>query len=277
MNLLKTLTLIIIFASASFAVFDSSFPDAVSSAMGDIPSSIGPGPNSLFEGEGIAAGGGYRRSFNYADFDELAGWASWSDSKFGRALLNVSSYSVPDISSETRFALGYSRHLFADIHTELDLAVKANLLSLSYGESTDGIDLGSTMGASFDFAARALIYDRTSVFILVDNLTATNLGVEGDIEVPRAVTGAIGYSPYTNTNMVFHVRREAGRDFTYGLGISAEPHEIITFRLGAATNPDRITGGIGLKYNIFRFDYGLKSHPVLPLSHTINLGINLVR
>jgi len=276
MRIIKIATIGLLLAAAcALAVFDGFVPDAVSTAMGDMTPSIGFGPSSLFGNYGISAGGGYRRSFNYADFDEMGAWASWSDQKYGRALLNVYSTSAAELSSESKFSLGYSRPLFSDLHTELGLAAKANLHSLSYEPSVEGIELGSAMGFTLDFAAEAVIYERTRVRILAENLTATNMGTSGDIEIPRAVIGAIAYSPYNNTNMVFNVRREASQDFVYGLGLAASTHEIVEFRLGASTNPDRITGGIGLKYSMVRFDYAVKSHPVLPLSHTITLGIDL--
>ncbi|MGC9314128.1 MAG: hypothetical protein ACP5G4_00715 [bacterium] len=268
---------IALLATAGFAAFDDYVPDAVASSMGDAPPAIGFGPHSLFGGNGISAGGGYRRSFSYADFDEIGAWASFADEKYGRALLEVSSFGVENLTSETKFGLAYTKPLFSDIHTELGLSAKANIFSLSYESSINGTELGSAMGFTLDFAAEAVVYERTRIRILAENLTATDMGVEGDIELPRAVTGALSYSPYNNTNMMFHVRREAGQDFGYGLGVSASPHEIVEFRLGAATNPDRITGGMGLKYEMVRFDYALKSHPVLPLSHTLTLGIDLAR
>ncbi len=267
----------LIAASYAPAVFETPTPDAVSSGMGDITPAVGFGPASLFGGEGISAGGGYRRSFNHSDFDELCAWASWTNEKYGRAIIDVSSFSVENLSGETKFSLGYSRPLFSDIHTELGLAAKANLLSLSYEPSVSGTELGSAMGFTIDLAAEAIIYERTRIRVLAENLTATNMGISGDIEIPRAVTGLIAYSPYNNTTIAFHVRREAGVDFDYNLGVSMQPHEMIEFRLGAATNPDRVTGGIGLNYNVFRFDYALKSHPVLPISHTVTLGFDLAR
>lgn len=277
---MKKTYIIIIFAlaiSCAFAVFDDYVPDATAAGMGDAPPAISFGPHSLFGENSISAGGSYRRAFNYSDFDELGAWASFTDDKYGRALIEVSSFSVENLSSETKFGLAYSRPLFSDIHTELGLAAKANIHSLSYEPSVSGTELGSAMGFTLDFGAEAIVYERTHIRVLAENLTATNIGIDGDIEIPRAVTGAISYSPYVNTNMLFHVRREAGKEFTYGLGVSASPHEIVEFRLGAATNPDRITGGVGLKYEMVHFDYALKSHPVLPLSHTITLGIDLAR
>ncbi len=271
------ITLFTLAITCALAVFEDYIPDAVAAGMGDAPPAIGFGQHSLFGENGISAGGGYRRVFSYSDFDELGAWASFTDEKYGRTMLEVSSFSVENYSSETKFGLAYSRPLFSDIHTELGLAAKANIYSLSYEQSVSGTELGSAMGFTVDFGAEAIVYERTRIRVLAENLTATNMGIEGDVEIPRAVTGAISYSPYTRTNMIFHVRREAGVDFVYGLGVSASPHEIVEFRVGAATNPDRITGGIGLKYEMVRFDYALKSHPVLPLSHTITLGIDLAR
>jgi hypothetical protein len=276
-KLIYAIIFLAILSASSFAVFDDYIPDAVSASMGDIPPSIGFGPHSLFGKPGISAGGGYRRAFNYSDFDELGAWASFSDAKYGRAMLEISSFSVENLTAETKFGLGYSKPLFSDIHTELGLAAKANLYSLSYEPSISGTELGSSMGFTVDLGAEAVVYERTRIRVLAENLGAANMGAEGDIELPRSVTGAISYSPYNNTNMIFHVRREAGVDFIYGMGVSVRPHEIVEFRLGAATNPDRITGGVGLKYEMVRFDYALKSHPLLPMSHTITLGIDLAR
>jgi hypothetical protein len=72
--------------------------------------------------------------------------------------------------------------------------------------------------------------------------------------------------------MVFHINKQAGKDYSYGLGLSAKPHEVIVLRLGAATNPGRVTAGFGLRFKMVELDYAIKSHPVLPLSHTISAG-----
>ena len=272
-----TIALLMAICIAAPAVFEAPSSDAAASGMGDIPPAIGPGQSSLFGEPGMASGGGYRRSFNHSDFDLISGWFSWTDESVGRIRLAVDAFPGGDYSSETKIGLGYSRSVLDDIHTSLTLAAAGNIYSLSYGQSLSGQDLGSASGLSLDLAAEATVYDRTSFRVLAENLTATNLGAVSDVEIPRSVTAAIGYSPYTMTDMQFYIRRETGSDFTYGLGISASPHEIIIFRLGAATNPDRVTGGLGLRYKFFVFDYALKSHPVLPLSHTISLGIDLAR
>jgi len=262
-------------ALACLAVFETPLPEAQATAMGDFNPLIGTGPGSIFGEYGITGGAGYRRSFNYSDFDEACGWSSYGREKLGRFMVNVASYGPGDLTSETKISVGYSRPVVDDIHTKLSFGAVGNLNSLSYGKSVGGIDLGSGAAGSFDIAAEAIIYDRTKVRLLAENITSTNMGVEGDVELPRAVTGLIGYSPYNNTEMMFYVRREASLDYNYGLGISVAPHEMIVLRLGAATNPDRVTGGIGLKYKMVHFDYALKSNPVLPMSHTISLGVEI--
>ena len=277
MNNKLLLASLLLLSFAAMAVFEAPSPDAVAMGMADITPAIGLGPTSLFSDGGITAGGAYRRSFNYADFDQLSAWASWSKERIGRFSAVFGTFSVPDLSTETEISLGYTRSIVSDIHTELNIAARGDIYSLSYGKSLGGIDLGSDAGFALDLGAEAVIYKRTRVRILAENLTATNLGVEGDIEIPRAVSASIGYSPYSATDMVFHIRRETGVDYSYGLGISASPHKMITFRFGAATNPDRVTGGIGLKYKFVRFDYSLKSHPALPLTHAVSMGIDLER
>ncbi|MCK5833237.1 hypothetical protein KAH81_06150 [bacterium] len=265
---------VVIVVGSVLAVFEVPPPDPAAIGMADISPAIGPGPTSLFYKGEITAGGGYIRSFNYSDFDQLSAWASWSHEKIGRFSAVLGGQSVGDLSTETSIGFAYTRPVFSDIHTEFNLAVRGSFYSLSYGKSIGGMDLGSGAGAAFDMAGEAVIYKRTKVSIFAENLTATNLGVEGDIEIPRAVTASIGYSPYNATDMVFHVRRESIAGYTYGLGISFSPHEIVTFRFGAVTNPDRVTAGVGLKYKFARFDYALKSHPALPLSHAASIGID---
>lgn len=274
----KTILITLTAISASvLAVFETTIPDAVSAGVGDIRPEIGTGPTSMFLNYNLAVGGGYRRSFNYADFDEISGYASLGREKLGVLSMNLSAFSADDLSSETKLSLGYLRNIFTDIHTSLSLAGRANLHSLSYERSIEGMELGSSMGASFDFAGEAIVYKRTKFRVLARNVTATNMGIEGDIEVPRGVSASVSYSPYTATDMIFFLDKTAGKDHSFGIGLSANPHEIITFRLGAATVPDRVTAGIGIKYKTIRFDYAIKSHPVLPLSHTISLGFEIAK
>lgn len=277
MRKIELIIAIAVLAVSSLAVFDAPPPDIPAMAMADITPAIGPGPTSLFYRGGISAGSGYLRSFNYADFDQLSAWASVPVDKIGRFSAVVGNFAVEELSTETSLSLGYTRSVFSDIHTELDVAVRGGFYSLSFGKSIGGRDLGSGAGFALDMATEAVVYGRTRVAIVAENLTATNMGIEGDIELPRAVSAKVAYSPYTTTDMLFHIRREADVGYCYGVGVSFSPHEIVTFRLGAVTNPDRVTAGIGLKYNIVRFDYALKSHPALPLSHAFGIGIDIER
>ncbi len=268
---------LLLLSFAAMAVFEAPSPDPAAIGMADITPAIGPGPTSLFYESGIAAGSAFQRSLDFADFDHVSAWASWSQDRIGRISASFGTFSVPDISTETKISLGYTRSILSDIHTELNIAACGDVYSLSYGKSLGGIDLGSAAAFALDLGAEAIIYNRTRIRVLAENLTATNMGTEGDIEIPRAVSASIGYSPYNATDMVFHIRRETGVDYIYGLGISVSPHKMITFRLGAVTNPDRVTAGIGLKYKFVRFDYALKSHPALPISHAVSIGVDLER
>ncbi len=277
MTILKIFATLSVLVFSAMAVFEAPPPDPSATAMGDIPPAIGPGPTSLFYNGGITAGGGYRRSFGHADFDQLSAWAGWQNDKVGRLSAVFGSCAAGDLSSETSVSLGFTRSIFSDIHTELNLALRGDYFSLSYGNSLGGVDLGSSGSFGLSLAGEAIVYKRTKIALIAENLTATNLGVEGDIELPRAVSAAIGYSPYNSTEMAFHLRRETGAEFVYGLGVAFSPHEIVIFRLGAATNPDRVTAGFGLKYRFARFDYALKSHPALPLTHSASIGIDLER
>ena len=57
---------------------------------------------------------------------------------------------------------------------------------------------------------------------------------------------------------------EGGFDFQIG--------DYFSLRLGAATNPNRISGGFGINYDGIQFDYGLRTHPVLSETHVFNIS-----
>ncbi len=265
--------IIAISVSSCFAVFIGKLTDAACVAFADIPQAIGVSNASLFGGYGIFAGGGYNRSFSHADFDMISGYAAWGQDNIGRITLTGSSFAVDNLTTETQMNIGFSRKLLSDIHNTLALAVRGDLYSLSYGTSVDGTELGSAAALGLTIAAEAIVYERTRISLLVENLSGTNMGTESDIELPRSATGLIGYSPYNATEMAFFITREAGQDFEYALAALASPHEIITFRAGVITNPDRVTAGLGLHYKMVRFDYAIESHPVLPLSHFVSFGV----
>ena len=95
----------ILVAACAMAFFEGYIPDGVSAGLGDVNPAIGFGPVSMFGDFGIMAGGGYRRSFNFKDFDEMGAWASWADAKYGRAALNFYSSAAENPVSYTHLTL----------------------------------------------------------------------------------------------------------------------------------------------------------------------------
>ena len=273
----KTLILLIVAFTVTsvFAVFETRLADGASAGYGDVPPELGISGASLFGGEGIFAGSGYKINFGHSDFAEMGGYAYYGCEKLGRFGVNFQSFSVSDLTGETEVGISYKRALIDDIHNKLEFALRADVYSLSYEASVSGQDLGSATSVGMTAAMQATIYERTRIAVLAENLTGTSMGEEDDIDLPRSVTGLLGFAPYSRTEMAFYVRREAGKDFEYGVMAYAKPIQYLSFRAGIVTNPDRFTAGLGLHYSFFTLDYGLKTHPVLPLSHVISLNFKM--
>ncbi len=275
MKKLITLLTLTIFATSAFAVFETRLADGASTGYGDVPPEIGISGASLFGDNGIYAGGGYKLSYGHSDFSEMGGYAYYGKDKIGRMGVNFSSFSVADLTSETEIGISYKRALIDDVHNKLEFALRADIYSLSYEPSVTGQDLGNATAIGLTGAMQTRIYERTRIAILAENLTGTSMGKEDDIDLPRSVTGLLGFAPYSRTEMAFYARREAGKDWEYAVMGYAKPIDFLSFRAGIVTNPDRLTAGIGLHYSYFTLDYGLKTHPVLPLSHVISLNFNM--
>lgn len=259
----------------AFAVFEGRFSDATSAALGDMPAELGRDGASLFGQYGYNAGFGYRLNLGHSDFSEPGFYAAWGKENLGRLMLTFSDFSVGDLTHETEVGLAITRDIFNDPHNVLKFSLRGDVYSLSYGKSQGGIDLGSATAMGLTFGMEATLYERTRVGILAENLTATSMGDEGDIEIPRTVTGLIGYSPYTNTEMTAFARRDAGHDFEYSVAGYARPIDFLSFRAGIISNPSRFTGGIGIHYKGFEVGYGILTHPVLPVSHVFSVNFHM--
>ncbi len=275
MKKIYLLIAVMIFAASGLAVFETGLSDAASTGYGDVPPEIGISGASLFGGNGISAGGGYKMSFGHSDFSEMGGYGYYGLENIGRMGVDFTTFSVADLTSETQIGVSFKRALIDDVHNKLEFALRADIYSLSYEPSVTGQELGSATTAGLTGAMQATLYERTRIAILAENLTGTSMGAEDDIDLPRSVTGLLGFAPYSKTEMAFYAKRTAGKDWEYAVMGYARPIDFISFRAGVVTNPDRLTAGLGLHYSWFTLDYGIKTHPVLPLSHVISLNFNL--
>ncbi len=267
----------IVLVSAAFAAFEGRPSDAACVGFGDIPQVLGVSGASLFGSNGISAGGGWSRSFDHPDFDALSAWISWGDAKIGRIGLTSTNFSTGDLTTETKLRLGYSRAILADAQNTLSLAAAADVYSLSYGNSVRGTELGSATSMSLTLALDAKVFDRTRIAIAAENITAADMGTEAEVELPRTVSAVLAYEPYKYTQVAFAAVRRAGQDFSYSVAAEGSPVEFLTFRSGFATSPNRFSAGLGLKYKFANVEYAIITHPVLPLSHYVSVGVNFVK
>ena len=116
---------------------------------------------------------------------------------------------------------------------------------------------------------------RFGVFIKNVNSGALGKGITRQI-LPRRIDMGMTYNPIWNLSTSITAERLLGRDdlqvkgaIRYGLNLYLE------ICAGAQSNPNRF--GIGVKLILKRqsLSYGLLTHPVLPITHQMNLDITL--
>ena len=92
-------------------------------------------------------------------------------------------------------------------------------------------------------------------------------------DLPWTIQIGVAYSPYDLVWTTAALNRTAGHPTQYSAGL--EYHLIEGFKIltGVQSNPNRLGLGVRIEMLTFIVDYGLLTHPVLPLTHQVSLGV----
>lgn len=167
-----------------------------------------------------------------------------------------------DLYNETKFSLAYANSFEQKFF--YGVTVSYNTLAIAtYGtDAAFGIDAG----------VMALLSPQLAVGFAATNL---NRPVMSTAAEPLAQTYTLGasYRMLTNVMLVADLEKDVRYPLSIKAGAEYEPVASLALRLGFATEPSKLTGGIGLRYAGIEFDYAFYSHPDLGLTHQASVSL----
>jgi len=280
------LTMIFLLLMLTFlraGVFDSRYPSARATGMSEAYTAAANdvwasyyNPAGLSQVDKFQFASALQRPFGQTFFSNSFFAAAMPlPEGYGSASLTFEAYGVKyqgvNISSENTATLSHGFYLLNDIHSSLAFGYNLRYYHWSLAKSVGGLDLGSAGTFGLDFGLQAALYHRTYAGIYVYNVNAPSLGAETKHDLPQRVAAGAAYKPVTGLLTSITFDKTLGYDMQILGGFEFVPVKWLALRLGAGTDPNSFSAGIGLNYLGFHIDYSFHSHPVLPETHKFGL------
>ena len=188
------------------------------------------------------------------------------------------------LSTEQILSMGHGFNLQKDKNSQLSFGVVANYVQWDLGKSagasgdgTDGLNLGllNTFTIDVGFIASLRHKYRCGVYIKNINSGAIGTGMTRTV-LPRRLNVGITYLPISELSTSISMERLLGdSDIQIKGGLQYSLNSMIDVMMGAQANPNRF--GIGAKFKFINktLTYGLITHPILPITHQLSLGLTL--
>lgn len=179
----------------------------------------------------------------------------------GNFNLGFSTYGF-ELYKENKFVIGYSTKILGNF--SLGFSTYFQTASIKrYGSS-----------GRFNFSVGGL-------FLLTPNI---HLGfsfhnpiryTDSKIHQPLMYNLGISYFPIDKTSLNFSLSKEIYFPVSLRFGVEYSIIENILIRVGTHNEPNIYSGGIGINYSLFTFNYAVCSHQELGLTHQFDVIINI--
>jgi len=191
------------------------------------------------------------------------------------------SYGGNNLSSESALFFSHGFYLQKDFYSTLAFGYSIKYLQLDYGMSaglsgdgSDGISLGTGSTIGVDVGLQASRRERHWIGVFVLNINRPKIGKgSSSTQLPQRLQMAFGYSPYTEVWSLFTITKAANHETQYHAGIEYYLFENVRLMFGGHTAPNKFGAGASFNFKGITLDYGLLTHPVLPLTHQFSIGI----
>ena len=281
----KILLMVLILGHTAWSgLFDDRFPSARATAVSNSVVAIVNdvwasyyNPAGLAEIKSYLFGASYQTPFNLSYFKNyfLSGVYPLPGN-YGCISLSFQNFAVKyqgnELSAENTIAFSHGFYLMKDMSSSLSAGYSLKYYHWSLGESIGGVDLGSGGTFGFDVGMQASIYNRTYVGVYFLNLNAPKIGDLTKHELPQRLVIGAAYRPQNEITTTIAINKTIGMETQLEGGFDFQIMEMIALRLGVSTQPNRFSGGIGLNYQNFFFDYAVRTHPVLAETHQFGLS-----
>lgn len=241
-------------------------------------------PALLAEYKGMGLTVGYQKPFSQQFLTQATvGVAFDSGKKFGNFGASTQSLSTMNgaigLADETALSLHYGAYLMKDRLSSLAVGVTLNYMQISYGQSagpsgdgTDGADLGSATRMGLDVGLAATLGKNHRIAAVVRNINSPSLGSDGYlIQLPQTLIGGFAYTPVDEVTTTFSLNYASGHPVEFHGGLEYHLSSKVSFMTGMQSQPNRLSAGLKVEFKGLLFEYGVITHPVLPLTHAVSL------
>jgi hypothetical protein len=162
-------------------------------------------------------------------------------------------------------------------------------LGIAYGHQLDRVSLGvkasyaqvavSELGVRgrfvFEFGGIAELMPKLWMGAYVYNFTQARLAAYQDERIPTVLKAALSWRPFPQLMLNAETEKDADYAARFKGGIEYQPARPFFLRVGVATSPGTHHFGFGMKHNRLLFDYALRTHPTLGLSHHLSFNYRI--
>jgi len=173
---------------------------------------------------------------------------------------------------ETAFALGYARGFSLGTSRRVHVGVRARYYHLALGDASDGTSYGSAGALGLSTGALVRLVPRLTLGVAAVNLNGPSYTDAGH-GLPQTLAVGLAYRATDR----FLVTAEAHKDLDFPLsmraGLEAVPVEALAVRIGVATQPARLTAGVGLRVGLLRGRLAFERHRTLGWTPAAELAV----
>ena len=197
--------------------------------------------------------------------------------------VNANQY-LNELSSEISISISQGFHLLKDRNSSLSIGYNANYFILSQGSSAGTMGDGSNglpgkkmYGFGLDLGILASLREKIVLGVFIKNINSPKIGRGSNAQfLPRRLNIGCTYHPTQSLKTSFVYERLLYSDANqFRFGVEYEFHKYFILRTGVQMKPNRFGFGFLSPINDkISIAYGLITHPILPLTHNAEFGLN---
>jgi hypothetical protein len=166
-----------------------------------------------------------------------------------------------DLYRETKFTIAAGR----TIDWGVSAGISLNLQRVSIER------YGSTQCFTIDVGLLASALDNLGLGFALKNVAAAKIGSKGE-RLPQILLVGARYSPLRDSQLTLEMEKDTRYPFIVKAGVEQRFFEVFALRLGVASNPDKFSGGFGIRFSVFEFSYAGYSHAQLGWTHQLEIS-----
>jgi hypothetical protein len=166
-----------------------------------------------------------------------------------------------ELYKETKIALGYANNFAEEFLYGLVINYK-NISIKNYG---------SKGFVFFNAGGIAKLSNEINIGFSLENFSRTTVNDEAN-QIPVVFWFGMSFKIISDLTLFAAVQKEINFDPSLRFGAEYSLIDFLQIRFGTSREPDTFSGGVGITYLPFQFDYAVSSHPDLGFSHQFGLS-----